>query len=110
MAITAIKGIAPDWFEPEQTGENPTRFKLKPLNGLNYLELLAGLDGQKLTARSIDAALQYGLVAWENFKDFDGNEIEHSVRNFERIPPMTINAIVNEIMNISQLSGEERKN
>ncbi len=111
MSIKALSGIAPEWFAPKQDDEeNPTRFKIKPLSGIEHLEVLSNCDGYLLTGKGITAALKSGVVDWENFNDVDGNEIEFSFSKFGLIPALVVNELADRIMELSTLRDKERKN
>lgn len=117
MAIAAVRGLVSEFYTPEQDcdEEEKTAFEIKPLNGLIAMEVLA--DGRTdengnlhLSAAAMNKALRHGFVGWRNFNDEIGKAIKFSVANFHRVPPMELNNIVNKIVNISQLTGEEIKN
>ena len=117
MAIAAVKGLVSEFYTPEQdcADEEKTAFEIKPLNGLVAMEVLAeartDADGNlHLFPSSMVKALRHGLVGWRNFSDETGKEIKFSVTNFHRVPPFELNNIVNKIIDISQLSGDDEKN
>ncbi len=117
MTITAVRGLVSEQYTPEQAGdkENKTSFEIKPLNGLVALEVLADgktdADGTfRVTGQALQKALKHGLVGWKNFTDEVGNDIKFSITNFHRVPAMVLNDIASEIINRSQLSGDEVKN
>ena len=107
MAINAITKIAADWYTPEseREEENPTRFKIQPLNGLQHMEVL-----NDLYKSGPFNALRYGLVGWENFSDENGKEIKFSAKNIERIPPLLLSELSTEIVNRSELGEDATKN
>ena len=51
-----------------------------------------------------------GLVGWRDFVDAAGEEIEFSVENMGRIPPLIVQDLSFKIQNISVLSEDDRKN
>ncbi len=118
MALTAVKGLTKAWFTPEQEGENDeekTAFEIKPLNGLIAMEALADsrndADGNlHMSGSAMQKVLRHGLVGWKNFNDEAGKPIKFSMANFHRVPALVLNSIVTEIVNTSQLSGDEVKN
>ena len=117
MAISAVKGLVSEFYTPEQDGDEAekTAFEVKPLNGLIAMEVLSeGRTDENgnlhLSAAAMNKALRHGFVGWRHFNDETGKEIKFSVTNFHRVPPMELNNIVNKIINMSQLTGEEIKN
>ena len=118
MALQAVAGLTKSWFTPEQEGvndEEKTAFEIKPLNGLIAMEVLADSHNDAegnlhLSGSAMQKALRHGLMGWRNFNDEAGKPIKFSMANFHRVPPLVLNSIVAEIVNTSQLSGEEEKN
>ena len=114
MAITALSGFEPEWFEPEgqEEGEK-TAFHLKPLTGPQYMEVLTHqivVGGQiGLTAAGVNRAVDFGLIGWKNFKNADGQVIEHSPRNHIFIGPITLTDIADRIIEISELDPAQKK-
>jgi hypothetical protein len=116
MAIKPLTGLAPQWFTPsgEQDSDNPTRFKLKPLDGLTFLDVMSEGkirdDGAFVANRQgRDTLLKNGLIEWENF-DEGGNPLKCNFTNFHRIPAEILAEICNELIIVSSLSGEDEKN
>ncbi len=112
--IKALEGFAPEWWTPEgQEQQNPTRFKIRPLDGAEYGEVADHLsvEGTRffISAKGREVALRYGLEDWENFANSKG-PIEFSEENKRYIPTKIRGLIVTRIMKISQLSGDEVKN
>lgn len=117
MAITAISKLtAEDYIaQSDREDESPTRFRLRPLNGLQYMEVISELsrgdDGQlRISGKGMKLALQYGLVGWSNFRDSDGKEIKFNPVNVEKIPPVILSELAGEIINRSEIGEDERKN
>jgi len=103
---TAIEVISEQEFvsELDEKEDNPTRWKIKRLDGVQYIEVC------RAGAVDYNLAIMYGLVGWENFNDFDGNPVKYSAANIKRIPPLYLQDIGFEIMLKSELKGDARKN
>lgn len=116
MAIKPIQGLIAQWFTPssEEGEENPTRFKLKPLDGLAFLDVMSqGIireDGAFIpNPQGRMTLLKHGLVEWENFTD-NGKDLKCNHTNFHRIPAVELAEICNELVVLSSFSEEAEKN
>lgn len=110
MAIVGITDLAPYWFTPTQEeSETPTRFKLKPLDGFETLEVSAEVGARRVAAAQ-KLAVKYGLVDWENFCDESGNNIKFSRENFRLLPVGAIAEIAVQVINGATLDKEQKKN
>jgi len=111
MTIYALEGFAEQVFTPEhqEKEDNPTRFKIKPLDGESFTNLYLMLDGTRLTGDSVSYALRMGLVGWENYMDSKG-AVAFSLHNARNIPMLDRIAIASEIYSISMLSEAQVKN
>lgn len=99
----------------DQGSDNPTTFKLRPLDGLQYMEVMHELteskgSGVRISAAGKLLALKYGLADWNNFNDAQGNAIPFSPVNFKLIPPVILNELAIEIMNRSEFGEGDQKN
>lgn len=118
MAIKATSVIKPDWYTPEdeKEEESPTRFKLKPLDGIQYMDVMSevakNLDGDiQITGRGLKLVVKWGVVGWENFVDPDtGKEIKYSPHNMQRVPPLVLSELVSEILERSEIGEDQTKN
>lgn len=106
-----MTGLAPEWFEPEQDDSDvKTRVKLKPLNGLEYLEILPYIRGSFLIGDGVKLALNYGLMDWENVMDADGKPLKFTRQNVQLLPAKVLSNIAAEIIDRSTFEGEKAKN
>lgn len=114
MSIKPIAGLVPEWFIPESEKKeltlNSTKFKLKPLNGLDMLEILSegriqedGTFHPNRTGRVL--LLEKGLVGWENFGDD-----EFDIKKANTIPAQILAEICNEIVVRSNVNEQTEKN
>lgn len=119
MAIRAADPITPFWYTPdsEKNKENPTRFHLKPLNGVEMFEVRSRIrleDGQYVTtADCARTVLRAGLLGWDNFDCASGPvpfDAADRARNVEHIPFALVAELFSEIVNRSALSETARKN
>lgn len=115
--ITAITGLAPEWYTPKSQldAEEPTRFKLKPLDQLTFLEVvsLSSINADDMLIPSAAARriiLKNGLVDWENLIGVDGKPIDYSPIVVKTIPFSELTGICNKIVEISAPGEETIKN
>jgi hypothetical protein len=117
MAIKALNPFAAFWYTPreEQASQNPTRFKLRGLNGTEqgYIgpELMFDESGRALkglTGKGLELAFQFGLVDWENFAN-DAGRVVFSPQNFGLIPSALQVELAMQILGASYLQEEEKK-
>ena len=106
MAIKLISGLKGEWYEPEQEGEDKSRFKIEPLTGLQYHELIGHInDSGKLDTDGVKKCLRYGLKNWENIGlDFS---VETAIK---QLPAKYLLLISSRIFEISSFDGEIEKN
>ena len=117
MEITAISKLTTADYIPENDKESsePTAFKLKPLNGMQYMEVIAELKTDEngeasLTGKGLGLAIKFGLAGWDNFCDEDGKNLKFNRLNIVKIPPIILTELAGEIINRSEVGAEERKN
>lgn len=110
MAITALTGLAPEWYTPLQPeGDRVTRFKLKPLNGLQNLEVSSEI-GSGRVGEAQKLALKYGLIDWENLDDENGRAISFSFDKIQLLPVDVLSDISVRIIRGSRLDENASKN
>jgi hypothetical protein len=111
--------FAPEWYTPaeDQGKENPTRFKVRGLNGaeMGYVqpEMILDTSGPQamlsgLTGKGLDLTLKHGLLDWENF-DNDSGALKFSPHNFSLIPLTLRTELALKIISMSFVSEEEKK-
>jgi hypothetical protein len=120
VAVRAITKLVAEWFTPSDQlelpdGENPTRYLLKPLNGLQFMELmpLGTINTQDHFAPTHAGRmllLRYGLQGWEGVLDENGEPLEFNRRMFTAIPPSHLIECAHEILARSALEAAEAKN
>jgi len=116
MAIKARKSkILPIMYIPqeEEGSDNPTQFKLKPLDGLEYMDVLlhakVNSEGEvELEPAGLKVALKFGLIGSKNLTDELGNvDVELIPTELDSV---LLIELAKKIMEISNVSDEERKN
>lgn len=113
MTLHAITQIMPFDYIPKQDRDSDTKtiFKLRPLNGLQHMEVLREIDDEnRYTTAAIRLAIKYGLTGWENFTDESGHAIPYSPVTIARLPPFVLHELGMEIITRSELGEPARKN
>lgn len=114
MAIKAITDLTPEWFTPEgQEGdENPVKFLIKPLNGLQHAEIIGELrqegEGFRITTDGITKALKYGLEDWIGVEGESG-PINYQFKNLKYLPGDYHHLVAGEILRKTTISEDEQK-
>lgn len=117
MATKALTGLKSEWFTPNDQKENdqPTRYKLKPLDGLQFYEVcnngeFRGDDSfiPNQTGRLL--LLRYGMKEWENVLDHKDKPLKFNISRIRLIPTGHLSEIVNRILEISALGAADEKN
>lgn len=110
MAITAISGLVAEWYTPNQPdSERVTRFKLRPLNGLQNLEISAEIGAHRV-GEAQKLALRYGLVDWENLDDEHGRPVPFGLDKLVQLPVDVLSDLAIRIIRGSRLDDDARKN
>lgn len=121
MAITACNPLAAFWYTPESEAdeENPTRFKIRGLNGDELAQVAPDVNvdmpGDQISIghKAMRLCLGYGLQGWENFKDDKGEDVrfyQNSAKNMAMLPYNIQIELAGVIFDSSNLDEEEVKN
>jgi len=104
MAITICEKLVTDWYTPESEKDEaePTRFRIKPMNGSQALQVL--------NTENLQLALTFGLIDWENVKNANGEQVEFKKPRISMLHANLLSEIANEIVSRSNLTGDEIKN
>lgn len=115
MANQAASILAPFWHEPE--GADGLKFRVRGLTGIQIFDVNAHSvrngDSISWTSAGIRAALKFGLLDWEGFKDSDGNDVafgKDAEKNIARLDFMMANELFSVILGASNLGNEVAKN
>jgi hypothetical protein len=116
VSITIIGNLSPTWYTPEdqQGQDDPVEFKLKPLSGLERLEVSGETrtdsNGELiLTAKGLILAVRYGLIGWRRVLDEQGREIKFNTQAIGKLSPELLAELSGVILERSTLGGEEKK-
>jgi len=117
MALTLNTNIVPTWYtlSSDEDDAAPAKFKLKPLDGEQYIEVFAESEMSrngdiKLNGLGLKLALRYGVVGWENIDDERGKAIKFSIHNIKKFPMEVLSELATEVVNRSTPDEDELKN
>jgi len=115
-SVTINKLSLRDYILPSQADDtNPTRYKIRPMNGMEHMDVLSITDldengHMRYKGPALKKVINYGLKGWENLLNSDGEEVKFSPAEINNLSPIDLHYIATEIINISELTGDERKN
>lgn len=115
MRSIAMSGIAEESYTLQhQEGEpNAAVFRLKPLDGFEYMEVMTELvrteTGARFTGKGLGIAVKYGLVGWENFPSHD-NPLPFNTGNIKKIHGIYLSELADKIINMSVPDEDTVKN
>ena len=117
MTIKALNPLAPFWYTPraEEGTPNPTRFKIRGLDGTEqgYLVPELTLDVMSrsvrgMSGKGLELALSYGLIDWENFAN-DKGPVTFAPGNFNLLDYALRVELAMQILTSSYVQPEEKK-
>jgi hypothetical protein len=116
--LKALNPLTPEWYTPksDEGNDSPTRFKIRPLSGVEGmdLELFRDVEGNtRISGRSAKMILRHGLSDWENFGS-DADKLDFKPgnpdENIARLPMAIADELVAEIFRRTVMQETERKN
>jgi hypothetical protein len=114
MAIKALTGLVPEWYTPssEKEADNPARFKLKPLDSMQVVEIQNYHDEVKgaVKAEGLYRAFELSLVDWENVFDSQDRRLKPTRNNIKAIPVEIIAECGAHAITMSYLTEDDEKN
>lgn len=106
------KMLGPEWFRLKK--ESKAEFHIRPLNGLEAMEVMSEVSvikGKvKISGQALRNALDYGLTGWRGVVDGEGQEVPFTRANVNRLDATTLSSLASEIISRSNLTGEQEKN
>lgn len=111
--MRALTGLVPEWFKPESLpDDDESEFEVTPLNQRRLAEIQNHYDPESGAMRPTGyyLAFEMGCSNWRNVQDAEGNEFKYSSRNMPLIPIRVAVEVGAQVVNVSALSEEERKN
>ena len=111
--MKALTGLVPEWYSPETLDDgDEAEFEVTPLNQRRLAEIQNHFDQETGSMRSTGyyTAFEIGCTNWRNVFDQDGNEFKFSPRNMLKIPLKVAAEVGAQVINVSAMTEEERKN
>ncbi len=121
MTLRAPRPLSAEWFVPaqEEDAASPTRFKVRGLKGIDYQAILGSariIDEERIVfdAKATAEMLKKGLLDWDNYLDHEGTPLEfdqlNAKANIDRLGVSIVTAIARRIVELTELTSDERKN
>lgn len=111
--MKALTGLVPEWYSPETLDDDDeAEFEVTPLNQRTLAEIQNHFDGEAGAMRPTGfyMAFELGCTNWRNVIDQEGNEFKFTAANKLRIPIKVACEIGAQVVNVSALTEDERKN
>ena len=111
--MKALTGLVPEWFRPETLDEgDEAEFEVSPLTQQKIAEVQNHYDTIDNTMKPTGyyLAFEMGCTIWRGVTDHEGKELPFSVRKLGTIPIKIACEIGAQVVNVSALTEDERKN
>lgn len=113
MSIQALTGLVPEWFTPdsERESDDAARFKLKPLDSKQMVEIQAfHKEGGGIAPEGLYRAMEISILEWENVLGINDKPLKCTRHNVKAIPIEIIAEVGAHAISISFLSEDDEKN
>lgn len=112
MSITALTGLVPEWFTPEsqKDEDDPARFKVKPLDSKQMVEIQQFHTDAGIAAEGLYRAMEISILEWENVFDAQGKKLKCTRHNVKAIPIEIIAEVGAHAISVSFITEDDEKN
>ncbi len=111
--MKALTGLVPEWFRPSQLEDgDEAEFEVTPIIQRKVAEVQNHYDMKAMEMRPTGyyQAFEMGCTNWKGITDDEGKELKFSIRNLAKIPIKIAVEVGAQVINISSLTEEDRKN
>lgn len=111
--MKALTGLVPEWFKPQQLDEgDEAEFEVTPITQRKVAEVQNHFDMANMEMRPTGyyLAFELGCTNWKGVYDDEGKELPFSIRNLPKIPIKYALEVGAQVINVSSLSEDDRKN
>ncbi len=111
--MKALTGLVPEWFKPKNLDEgDEAEFEVSPVTQHQLALIQNHYDMTALTMKPTGymLAFEIGCTNWRGVVDMDGKEFPFSVRNLTKVPIKIAMEIGAQVVNVSNLTEDDRKN
>ena len=111
--MKALTGLVPEWFSPETLDEgDEAQFEVSPLSMQKIAEIQNHYDAETLQMRPTGyyLAFELGCTNWRGVTDQEDKDLPFSIRNLGKVPIKVACEIGAQVVNVSSLTEDERKN
>lgn len=107
--MKALQGVVPQWWTPPgETGPTPTRFRLRPLTGMEQYEVVCLSEPKengdlRIPKEAAERAIRLAVVDVENMEGYDQTRpaIEQ-IRSWETIQALAVKIITDALLGNSE--------
>lgn len=111
--MKALTGLVPEWFRPEGLEEGDiAEFEVSPIAQRQVAEVQNHYDMESGQMRPTGyyTAYEIGCTNWRGVTDDEGKDFPFSIRNLSKIPIKIAMEIGAQVINVSSLTEDDRKN
>lgn len=111
--MKALTGLVPEWFKPEMLDDgDEAEFEVSPVTQRQLAEIQNHYDmeARQMRPTGYYVAFEIGCTNWRNVTDHEGKDLPFSLRSLGKIPIKIAMEIGAQIVNVSSLTEDERKN
>ncbi len=111
--MKALTGLVPEWFKPKTLEEgDDAEFEVSPVTQRQLAEIQNhyDMDANHMQPTGFYLAFEMGCTNLRNVTDAEGKDLPFSLRNLGTIPIKVAMEVGAQVVNVSNLTEEERKN
>ena len=101
-------GLSYRWVKPLE--EDEAQFNIRPLNGVEYLDVLNGMDGEMIDGTTSLKALKACVSDWKGVEDDKGSTVEYNPLLISELSAKMLNRLGRLMMRISDFTEIDSKN
>jgi hypothetical protein len=111
--MKVLTGLVPEWYSPETLDDDDAaEFEVTPLTQRTLAEIQNHFDQEAghMRPTGFYLAFELGCTNWKGLVDDEGKDVKFSARNKALIPLKVAAEVGAQVIDVSALSEEERKN
>ena len=111
--MKALTGLVPEWFSPESLDDgDEAEFEVSPVSQHQLAEIQNHYDmvNNHMKPTGYMLAFEIGCTNWRGVTDHDGKDLPFSIRNLTKVPIKVACEIGAQVVNVSSLTEDDRKN
>jgi hypothetical protein len=114
MSLTIREQLAPTWWKLNPEDVASPEFYIRPLTSLEFIDVQNEADSNrrgsiKLSSAGIRSALA-AVTDWRNVLDDAGQLLPCTSSNKERLPTLVLQVLTGQILKVTVLTDDAKKN